>query len=94
MSDRHNAFKSLPVNYDARHNEDYDNGEGCDGDQADHMDDAVVGDDVADDRMVAAVSLVVTQLLKVRWGRGRRDEHEVWRWLHVAMLSVPVFITD
>ena len=84
MSDRRHALKLLPVNYDARDNEDNDNGEGGDGDKADHMDDAVVGDNTADDRMVTAVSLVVTQLLQVRRGRWWRDEHEVRRWLHTA----------
>ena len=86
MSDRLSAFKPSPVNYDAGDNEDNDNGEGGDADQADDMDDALVGDNVADDRVVAAVSLVVTQLLQVRRGRGRRDEHEVWRGLHDGVL--------
>ena len=73
-------FLSIPVNNDAGDGEDNDDGETGDEDEADDVHDTVnTGDNITDDRLVAAVSFIVTQILKMRRGWRRGYQHEVWR---------------
>ena len=76
-----------PVDDDARDCEHEDDGEGGDGDEAHHVQEAAGGQQAADGGLGRAVPRVVAQLRQPGRGRGRR-QREQGRGRHAQLLTI------